>query len=72
MTPAEKTAADFKAGRKLLGLSQTEMAAMCGCTLRSVQNWEGGEYAVSDHAARLMQAYLDGYRPADWPKAQQG
>ena len=66
------TAAEFKAGRKLLGLSQTEMAAMCGCTLRSVQNWEGSEYAVSDHAARLMQAYLDGYRPTDWPNARVG
>ena len=62
MTPAE-----LKQARRALGLTQTQAANMCGCTLRSVQNWEGGEYAVSDYAARLIRAYLDGYRPEDWP-----
>lgn len=62
------TAADFKQARRSLGLTQTQTAAMFGRTLRQVQNWEAK--AVDAMAARLMRAYVAGYRPDDWPTSR--
>ena len=63
MTPAE-----FKAGRAALGLNQTEMAAMLGYTRQCTISWiETGKMNIGPSVLRLMRAYLDGYRPADWP-----
>lgn len=50
MTPAE-----LRAIRKRLGLTQTGLAARIGVHLRSVQKWEGGERAISEPVALLLQ-----------------
>jgi len=61
------TGAEFRAHRKALGLSGEQMARVMG------YGWAAGIYhaekraLVPAQAARLMQAYVDGYRPADWP-----
>lgn len=61
MTPAE-----FKEARKTLGLTAAELARIMGYGDRSrVFNIESGN-AVPPQAMRLMQAYVDGYRPDDW------
>jgi DNA-binding transcriptional regulator YiaG len=63
MTPEE-----IRKARRELGLSQSEMAAVMGLRgAPSVSEWERGIRIPSGHAVRLIRAYLDGYRPADWP-----
>lgn len=61
MTPAE-----LKAARKALGLTQDELADIMGVSRDSVLRMEAGKKC---HPAmpRLVAAYLDNYRPADWP-----
>ena len=56
----------FRDGRERLGLTQTQVGAAFGVTLRQVQNWE--KVGPSGTAARYMQALLSGWRPDDWPK----
>lgn len=64
MTPAE-----FKEARRKLGLTAAQIAALMGYgAAPRVYEIEARE-AVPPQAARLMQAYLDGYRPSDWPSA---
>ena len=64
MTPAE-----FKEARRNLGLSAAQLAAVMGYgAAPRIYEIEARE-AVPAQAARLMQAYLDGYRPSDWPNA---
>lgn len=63
MTPAA-----LRQARATLGLTQTQMAAMLGRKLRNYQQWEGDDRRIDEAAARLLTAYLDGYRPEDWPK----
>lgn len=63
MTPAEISAA-----RAALGLTQTQLAAVMG--LRgpaTISDWERGVKPANGQSARLLQAYVDGYRPKDWP-----
>ncbi len=61
------TPADFRAARKAWGLRQSDLAQMLGLgDAARVSNIERGAQ-ISDQVRRLMQAYLDGYRPADWP-----
>lgn len=67
MTPAE-----FKEARRALGLSVAQMADMLGVTSVQVRRMELREDAgvhrpVMPTTARLVRAYLDGYRPRDWP-----
>ena len=61
---------EFRAIRRSLGLSQTELAAFLGYSsgLR-ISEFERATNPrpVPDMLARLMQAYADGYRPKDWP-----
>lgn len=63
MTPAEVACA-----RKQLGLTQAQLAAVIGlgAAIR-VSEWERGVHPPSQQAQRLLRAYLDGYRPDDWP-----
>lgn len=65
MTPAE-----IKQARASLGLTQDQLAAVVGIGARGKQTvsaWERGVFAPSAQTARLIRAYLDGYRPEDWP-----
>lgn len=63
MTPQEISEA-----RQALGLSQSDMAAMTG--YGAAARWselERGKRAPGGAVIRLIRAYLDGYRPPDWP-----
>ncbi len=66
MTPEQ-----FKAARNSLGLSGTQMGRMLGYKGEHVRiqihEMETGKKTIRDPQIRLMQAYLSGYRPEDWP-----
>lgn len=63
MTPAEIIAA-----RKELGLTQAGLARMLGYSSRTgAYKIETGLVKPSAAVVRLLRAYLDGYRPEDWP-----
>ncbi len=62
--------------RVTLGLSRVQMAAMLDTDPTTVKKWETAETNVSyrpppARVIRLMQAYLDGWRPDDWPEIQE-
>jgi DNA-binding transcriptional regulator YiaG len=61
------TGDEFRDARLKLGLTQQALARLIGRTRRNVQQWESGERPVDGVAARLLTAYLEGYRPDDWP-----
>ena len=61
----------FKEARQELGLGQDELGAMLGLSgspKRSVRRYEQGESQIPGPIIRLIRAFLDGYRPKDWPK----
>jgi DNA-binding transcriptional regulator YiaG len=63
MTPAE-----IRAARLSLGLTPEQAAPLLGYGARSrISEIETGARNPSAAAARLLRAYLDGYRPSDWP-----
>ena len=66
MTPQE-----FKEARYKLGISLAQMAPMLGYdgahASTQIRKMETGDRTIRDAQARLVQAYLDGYRPNDWP-----
>lgn len=68
MTPAE-----FREAQRELGLSDAELALVLGLEnaqhVRRLKAEPGKEHhrAVKGTHARLLRAYLDGYRPKDWP-----
>lgn len=65
MTPAQ-----FKQSRSNLGLTQQQLATLLGYgTYSRISELEGGRTQITDQCERLMQAYVDGYRPRDWPLA---
>lgn len=68
MTPTE-----LKTARETLGLSQAQLAVLLGYEGTNIRQrvsaQENGHKAVPPLVSRLAQAYLDGYRPADWPLA---
>lgn len=64
------TPVDFKQARSNLGLNQSQLAALLGYgTYSRISELEGGRTQITDQCARLIQAYVDGYRPRDWPLA---
>lgn len=68
MTPEK-----FKEVRRHLGLSVAELADMIGVSHQHARRMtippeKGAHRAVNKTVERLLQAYLDGYRPADWPR----
>ncbi|MDO5648348.1 hypothetical protein [Paracoccus sp. (in: a-proteobacteria)] len=67
------TADELKAARKSLGLKQHEIAPLLGFghSVR-VSELERGATAISAAVERLVRAYLDGYRPNDWPQKTNG
>lgn len=66
MTPAA-----FKEARHTLGLTLSQAARLLGYqgkhAMQQVRQMESGDRAIRAPQVRLMRAYLDGYRPEDWP-----
>jgi transcriptional regulator with XRE-family HTH domain len=67
MTPEE-----FKAARQSFGLTQAEFAKLVGYEGKRgsqvISDIERGRSALNETVSRLVQAYLDGWRPDDWPE----
>lgn len=60
----------LKRAQKLLGLSNPQFAQVMGVQETTVARWRTGgpsNVQVPATAQRLLAAYLDGYRPPDWP-----
>lgn len=68
MTPDE-----FAQARQKLGLRNADLARMLGVAesraTKTFYDWRHGFYPLDAAKARLLRAYLDGYRPPDWPAA---
>lgn len=66
MTPKQLAAARHK-----LGLTLEQMATLlgyAGAQRRQIQyNLETGRRVIREPQRRLVEAYLAGYRPPDWP-----
>ena len=66
MTPAQ-----LKKARRKLGLTPSEMGVMLGYkeggARCQIHHMEHGRKNITPPVGRLVEAYLDGYRPADWP-----
>ena len=63
---------DVEAARRSLGIAtQAEMARLLGLKLRQYARLAAGESPPSPTATRLVEAYLAGYRPPDWPDRSQ-
>lgn len=59
---------EIKQARLSLGLTQAQLAMVMGYTSQSyISRLERGTGQIGPQGERLLQAYLDGYRPADWP-----
>jgi transcriptional regulator with XRE-family HTH domain len=55
--------------RLVLGLTQAELAALLGYgDVARVSELERGARQPGGAVLRLLRAYLDGYRPPDWPQ----
>lgn len=69
MTPQQMARA-----RERLGLTLEGMAAMLGylgAQRRQMQyDLETGRREIREPQRRLVEAYLSGYRPADWPQQE--
>lgn len=58
----------FRAARKRLGLTQAQAADMLGYGSKArVSEIERGIIHPGASVVRLLQAYLEGHRPQDWP-----
>lgn len=69
MTPAE-----IKQARQSLALSTAQLAALLDTDAQTIRRMEQREDASTfrkpaPRMVRLIRAYLDGYRPNDWPIA---
>ena len=68
------TAAEFKALRQSLGLTQIQLAKILGYATRErvagIELETRTARQVPALLGRLMRAYEAGYRPPDWPKQQ--
>jgi len=61
------TPTDFRTARKHLGLTQAQLASVMGYHAQpAISDIENGR-TVPAQAARLMEAYMRGDRPDDWP-----
>ena len=68
MTPEE-----IKEARQKLGLSSHQLASLLETDPQTIRRMEQSETAntfrkPAPRMVRLLRAYLDGYRPADWPQ----
>jgi transcriptional regulator with XRE-family HTH domain len=66
---------DLARARERLGLTLEELATMLGYqgVQRRQMMWDlqSGRKPVREPQRRLVEAYLSGYRPADWPQHEQ-
>lgn len=66
MTPAE-----FQAARQSLGLPDRDLARLIEVSearaTQTFSDWSRGVTGIDRAKARLLRAYLGGYRPPDWP-----
>ena len=66
---------DIRRARLALGLSQAELGRMLGyqgAHIRvQMEDLETGQKPLRGCQERLLRAYMDGYRPSDWPKFTQ-
>lgn len=53
--------------RRRLGLTQAQLASMLGVTKMSVWHYENDRVRPPLTILRLLRAFLEGYRPSDWP-----
>jgi transcriptional regulator with XRE-family HTH domain len=59
----------FRLVREALELTQAEMAQMLGYGSRTrIAEVEAGTRKPNESVVRLLHAYLEGYRPQDWPQ----
>jgi len=57
--------------RKKLGLTQREFSRLLGYShYNRISAIENGKEPISKAAVRLIEAYMAGYRPKDWPAAR--
>ena len=62
------TGDEIRAARKHLGLTQKQLAEVMGYGGQAyMASVEAGTRSMSDQGQKLLQAYLSGYRPTDWP-----
>lgn len=67
------TPADIRAAREAFGLTQAQLAPLLGYAAAiRISELERGHRTPGACAVLLLRAYLDGYRPKDWPKAPHG
>lgn len=73
--PHTMTPKEFQTIRLRLGLRQDQLATMLGykaaVRISEFERQHSTPRPIPDGTARLMQAYDSGYRPSDWPEAQQ-
>lgn len=50
----------IRAARDAADLTQAELAAILGCSVRSLQGWEAGRIRPQARRRRLLTAFLDG------------
>lgn len=63
------TPKEIKQARKTLGLTARQLALLVGYRrAATVYDVESGRETASGSVKRLIRAYLDGYRPSDWPQ----
>lgn len=60
--------AEIRALRKEWKLTQAELSSVMGLWQETVSRWETGQTTPDPQSMRLLIAYTDGYRPADWPE----
>ena len=63
---------DLSETRRKLGLTLSEMATLLGYQgserRQQCADLESGRRAIREPQRRLVEAYLAGYRPRDWPQ----
>lgn len=64
---------EIKEARQKLGLSSHQLASLLETDPQTIRRMEQSETAntfrkPAPRMVRLLRAYLDGYRPADWPQ----
>lgn len=68
------TPRDLARARERLGLSLFEMATMLGYLGEQrdqmINDLQTGRRTIREPQRRLVEAYLSGYRPADWPQQE--